>query len=213
VDLNLSSFAWPAAVAICVIAFFGIFRKAIADRISNISHIKRDGIEMRTPGGQKTIDSKKYIEDELQSPGLEEVSVYVEPAIQHNLEQIRRSFSKNQYKSADEKVQHLERFLARLLTDNYHLFTFITIFGSQFRFLNQLNPRTLVGYREAEQFFIEEKERWPDAHADRSFEEWIGYLIDKRLIARSERGFSITDVGVDLLKFRIQWKINEPSVF
>lgn len=212
-DMNLSVVAWPATLVICVIAFFLIFRKPIADRISNISHIKRDGIEMRTPSGQNPIDSKKYIEGEIHSSSLEEMSVYIEPAIQYNLEQIRRFFSKNQYKSAEEKVRHFEKFSARILTDNNHLFTFLAIFGSQFRFLNQLNSRNSVSYREAEKFFSEEKERWPDAHADRSFEEWIGYLIDKRLIARSERAFSITDVGADLLKFRVEWKIAEPSVF
>lgn len=211
--LDLSPFAWPLAFFLSACVFFSIFRKPIADRIANVRKVGRDGIDMNPPAEQDTLNPKKYDQEEFASKNVSALDVYIDPAIQSNFEKVQRITAQYRCETDKEKIVYSERFLARLLTDNNHLFTFLTIFGSQFRFLNQINGRIDVDSSEAENFFDMEKDKWPDAHSGRAFKDWIGFLVDKRLIAHSGGKYSITPLGQDFLKFRIESRITEPSVF
>lgn len=210
-DAYVTAFAWPIAALLCFLAFLFFFKKEIAERISNVRKVGKDGIDLGLPVGQDSLNQKKYIEEEFTSTNSPNLASYVDPIIQQNLEEIHKLISKFQYKNDVEKLHHMEKFLARLWVDNNHLFTFLTIFGSQFRFLNLLSSRIDIDEEEAKQLFSEEKDRFPIAHAQRSFKVWIDYLLIRKLIIYSDQRYSITQLGTDFLKFRIEWRITEPS--
>jgi hypothetical protein len=210
---DIASFAWPGTFGLITIVSLFMFRKQIAERISNIHKVGKDGVDMRPPVGQDTEFQKKYTEREFSPTKTDSSDFYIDPAVRDNFENIQRVTASMQYKSEREKIQYIERSLARLLTDNHHLFTFQTIFGSQYTFLNLLNTRHSISRYDAENFFSEEKERWPAAHEGRTFEEWVTYLLERRLITYSDTRYAITALGVDFLKCRIEWKILEPSTF
>ena len=161
---DIASFAWPSAFGLVAIVFLGIFHKPIAERISNIHKVGKDGVDMRPPVGQDTDFQKKYTEKEFSPTKSDSNDFYIDPAIRDNFENIQRATASMKYTSEREKIQYIERYLARLLTDNHHLFTFQTIFGSQYTFLNLLNTRHSISRNDAENFFSEEKERWTAAH-------------------------------------------------
>ena len=140
---DIASLAWPLVIGLVVVGFFLIFRKPIAERISNIHKVGKDGVVMRTPLGQDTEFPKKYTEKEFSPTKIDSSDFYIDPAIRHNFENIQRATSSMQFRNDREKIHFFERYLARLLTDNHHLFVFHSIFRSQFVFLNSLCTPTI----------------------------------------------------------------------
>ena len=75
-------------------------------------------------------------------------------------------------------------------------------FGSQLKGLTRLMEWGEVTIDNAREFFQSEaKDRFPQFYVDKTFDQWLGFLVEHRLVLRAAAKIEITELGKEFLKF------------
>lgn len=188
----IKSLTWPAAIVGLVI----FFKNEIINLMPRLRSLGLKGAEFSEASTQvienvrQTVDTQKLHEFEgmPRTPLMAEIEKSI--LVDVNLVEV------------DKKIPLLTRHLAqaRLEAAFGRVNTFI--FGSQIEGLNKLN---LAGGRvtltEAQNYFEETKQRYPEFYSKSSFAEWFSYISGSGLAIIDNDSVQITPLGQEFLTY------------
>jgi hypothetical protein len=109
-----------------------------------------------------------------------------------------------------DREAYLLRGLVLWTVLSVHEITWLNIFASQLRALNQLNAAAMT-YQEIRRFYDEGAANRPDAYENRPFESWLAFLRTFNLIVDNGTNVQITVRGRDFLRYIVQSGYNQNS--
>ncbi len=158
---------WPAVALILGFVALLLFKPAIDRKIAGITRASKDGVSFERPqdGG------------EIQPPPLSLIEIMKHPISATVLEReqaIEKIIQTSGLKTDVEKTSVLLRALATTRIELEFNSIANLIFGSQLALLSKLvGTRNGVTRKEAESFFEQAQQTFPELHKDRTFDEWF----------------------------------------
>ncbi|MFB3883089.1 MAG: hypothetical protein ACE149_17615 [Armatimonadota bacterium] len=162
-----------------------LFRKPISELVSRVTRVKAPGAEISTVRDQERASVPDVPAQKPSQRSIEEA-----------VEELAKEFPRELWQAADNH-QSLMRELATYKTWYHFERVYKTIFGSQFRILQELESST-DGASEAELYPYYE-EAVPEDMAY-PFPRYLAFLVGQGLVERSPEGqCHITPLGIDFL--------------
>jgi hypothetical protein len=112
----------------------------------------------------------------------------------------------DKYEPGGEREKYLVRALASVTTISAFEITYLNIFGSQLRALDELrtHPEGLT-VEELRHYFIEGLRTVPDVFRNRTFEQWLDFLLAiNKLVEQEGTTIKITVLGQEFLRYIFQ---------
>ncbi len=100
-----------------------------------------------------------------------------------------------------ERETKLIYALSRYNADAVHALTYVMIFGSQIELLQTLHERRTVEREEIVKKFEYLQEKFPEVHKERSLDDWLDFLDQRKLIEQKSGTCAITSMGRDFLEY------------
>jgi hypothetical protein len=122
------------------------------------------------------------------------------PLLQETETGIRNQMNVN---NPPDREGYLTRGLSMLILVSGYEYTWLNIFGSQLRALNQLNTR-MLSYDEMRHFYEEGATGLPQLYETRTFEMWLAFFRNSTLIRDSGDRLEITVRGREFLRYLVQ---------
>lgn len=105
------------------------------------------------------------------------------PCIKVKIEEVEKYLLREAPNDNEEQLKILKRSLAHFWQSAQFESVSSVIFGTQLNFIVALNSYPNgMGYHEVEPFFREHLNRLPENQRNREFAQWIGYLLNARLV-------------------------------
>jgi hypothetical protein len=206
----LEILAWPGVVLVVVLVALWMFKGAIDKFISRAKRIGKDGIEAfgveaaQQPEASKVADDRSAV-DEFMRAYDDVLLIEREQAIRDDLKQ------RNLVQPGEREKVLIRALAAQMLIAEWDQISFL-MFRSQFntlRFLNAYPETTPEVIRKAGYEKVIEKHE----NFDMSFEEWLEFLLNRRLIVEANGRYSITDYGRGFLKYMVGTGRPDPKVY
>lgn len=189
-------FAWPGSIVVIAIFFMVFFHKDISALLARIQKISKEGILTSSHQPQKVPESKSTAE-ELMRAFDSKVLLEQETSIKKDLE--RRGLS-NQQETLNVLVRHLAATQLALFFEYVNTL----IWGSQVGILQHLNSTPQGETSEKlKSFYDYAAIIYPDAFANYSIEQYLGFLVTSKLITQIGDQYLITDLGRDFLGYLV----------
>jgi hypothetical protein len=191
------AFAWPVTVILLGFGFMIIFRKPIAALVDRTKRVGKSGLE--------TFESPQLpAPSDKPNPLAEFLGTYDNPLLRHSESLIEAELKQRGLTDPAPA----RKALLRSLAGSQILLHFEQIQGliwaSQLTALGYLNSRAgPVGVADLQSFYDDARERYPALYHSYNFEQWIGFLKSWMLVDKVDAGFSITMVGREFLKWRV----------
>jgi len=194
--LTLAS--WP--IAVVVVCFLGmiIFRQPITRLIDRTRRVTKTGLEADAPPQDGKSDFKPSAPEELQRLFDHSLLVPQETEIRAELERL-----------ALREQPKRETFLIQILAVASIILqferTYFSIWGSQLAILQFLNPLGEIGatVESLKPYYDLAKGQAPELYENYSFEQWLTFMENHRLVGRKESKVAITLVGREFLKYLV----------
>ena len=188
VDL-LKQIAWPTAAVVIALLFRGELRALLP----KLRRVGPTGLEFEVERQQIRATTVTAPGELKELPGLSRT---------HAMARVERLLHDG-LRQSTTKPEDREDLLVRLLAQS-HLETFFEqtyrlIFGSQISALKCLNQGIKASEADAKAYFESLKELHPEVYQHYGYEQWLGFLLGRDLIMRSDGTFEITDIGRDFL--------------
>jgi len=189
----LETIVWPGVVLILGLFALFIFRKPLTEKISCITRAGKDGV---------LFEQQPDRVPEPEGPMLLSYGSIMKSAVSESVVSRERVIEENiKHFSDEEKISALMREFARTKVSMEFQNISHFIFGSQFSFLIGLvSVPAGVPLKQAQDEYQAACEMFPDIHKDRTFEQWIGFLLQYSLIVILEDWIDATQYGKDFLK-------------
>ena len=192
VDL-LKQIAWPLAAVLIALSFRAEFRALLP----KLRRVGPTGLEFEVERQQIRAAVVAAPGELKELPGLSRTQAMarVERLLHDRLHQ---SITKQ-----EDREDLLVRLLAQSHLETLFEQTYRLIFGSQISALKILNQHQGVTVSEADAraHFERLKELHPEVYQHYGYEQWLGFLLGRDLIMRSDDTFAITDIGRDFLLY------------
>jgi hypothetical protein len=197
---------WPTVAVICIIVLgiiaLILFKPALTRLIDRTSKAGKDGLtfERHQEGGQPKTPLLSF--DEIMKLPITASILQKEKTVEAEL---KKSFS-----HIDDK--QTITLLIRAFSDAQITLEFTrisgTIFGSQISLLTRLSgTQQGVSINDAEEIFKQAQTTFDPIHKDRTFNDWLNYLLTNNLITRISDKIDITQYGTDFLKFLVDARL------
>src|SRR4030042_2595058 len=192
---------WPAVASIfiiilCIICLC-LLRPALIRLIDRTSRAGKDGITFGPPQQREEPQLPPLSFEQLMKSPITATVLDREKTMESGLQ----SFN---LKDEKETIALLIRLLATCQTTLEFHSTSIAIFGSQLYLLVRLAGTTQgISCTEAETIFKQAQDKFPDLHKNRTFSDWLNYLLTKHLIVQTNEKIDITQYGTDFLKYLV----------
>jgi hypothetical protein len=134
------------------------------------------------------------------------------PAIAH-VERLLHDSLRNANIKPDDREDLLIRLLAESRLVLLFEQTYAIIFGSQIAGLKLLNQYSKVSEEEVRTYFERVKETHPEIYGNYGYDSWLGFLISRDLVRRSNHMIEITDIGRDFLLYLTMRGLPESKPF
>lgn len=189
----IDKWGWPIMMAITVIVVAWLQRKPLAHLISRVRKFK--WLELSVPTDQVASSTASVVEQMLTEATGPTVTD-AEAAIKRQLEVL---------KSSAEREFYLTRHLAVSLTINSFLSLYMDLFGSQITALFLINGTADIGMPTVELQAVYDAARngFPEIHATRTFEQWLGYLVEIGFVERKTESVKTTDLGREFMRWLV----------
>lgn len=186
VDL-LKQIAWP--VAAVVIA--SLFRGELRALLPKLRRVGPSGLEFDVEQQQLRAAVVTAPGELKELPGLSRTPAManVERVLHERLRQSKQ----------EDREALLVRLLAQSHLETYFEQTYRLIFGSQITALKILNQGIKASEANAREHFETLKGLYPEVYKHYGYEQWLGFLLWRELVMRSDDTFQITDLGRDFL--------------
>lgn len=184
---------WPVFIIIALL----IFRRPIFDLINRITKVGY---------GSKSIEAKQQITaSEKKSEEISHIDRVVGLFRPETIEMFRGAVSKetevSKLKTPDEQIERLTNYGCLMHIMRHFDVVYNNIFGSQIRILEYLNSHSRQN-RESVRFFYENaKKNHSKFYENYSFDDYLNFLFDFRLILENDEILDITILGIDFLKY------------
>lgn len=193
--------AWPVVGLILGLAGIAAFRGPLVKKISRIDRATRDGV---TFGRQQDLEppniETQSFADLMKLP-ISATVLAREKLVAKQLDGLRLN-------TDAERIAVLERVVATVNVDFEFTRVAHTIFGTQLRFLLQLTgTRSGLTKSQATGAYAAACSQFPDFHKDRTFEDWLGYLLASGLVHSEGETLDMTQYGTDFLKFLVDARL------
>ena len=193
----MEDLAWPLVVVIITVIFMIVFRKPISDLIRGIRKVTRKGIEAGDDQTQTHIPSDRAVDDLMKA--------FDSVVITSNEQLVYDDLKKRGLDTGGDTVKVLVRHLASTQVQ-LHLEVILSgIWQSQVRILEILNN---AGPSLTDEFLLrvykEAAKKYPATYENYSFKAYLEHLIRSRLVIQDGDGYSITDLGVELLLYVVR---------
>ena len=195
---------WPsvvcvAAIVVGIVALF-VLRPALVRLIDRTSKLGKEGAVFERPQESTKAQPALSFEEAMRLP--------VSASVLDREKTILAQLSTFALRSDEEKIKVLIRAFATTRIALEHNTAAYTIFASQLRLLIALNaaPSGLL-IEEIERFYTEARAAFPDLYANRSFDDWLGFVISQNLVVRRDRRLEIAQFGSDFLKHLVDAKL------
>jgi len=197
--------SWPVALFALGVVFFLVFKQPICRLIDRVRRVGVGNTGIDAASGTQTggVASQLSAADEL-------LKTFDNALLLQREEEIRREFEKNNLAQGSDRDRVLIRFLAGLSITLYFERTYSIIWGSQIGVLEILNQFRESGV-EIEIFrhsYEQAAVREPNLYRDYTFEGWLGFMVDSRLINRRGTKVYITLEGTEFLKYLVHQGFN-----
>ena len=198
------AFAWPGAFVVLGFAFFVIFRKPINALIGRTKSVTKAGLETfespQLPAPAENPDALKNFLATYDNQLLLEM----EGRIVEDLK-VRGIVEPGPAKTA----------LVRSLAGTQLLLLFVgihsNVYASQVAALTALNGRNeSIPIQELTPFYEGAKSQFPDLYQAYGFDDWFGFMERWQVVERQGRMTSITRLGHEFLKWRIEARMAGP---
>lgn len=193
----MRALAWPATVLTLGL----IFRRqlvAIADQIAKLIPRTTEA----SPTGFKFGDAAaRQDAAPAVGPGEAVKPLDIPPATRMIGVIEKRILSDLTVVDSGKRVEVLTRLLAQARLMASHERVFAAIFGSQLNVLQRLAREGALSAAVVRDYYQLVQSTFGDAHRDRPFEMWIGYLARQQLLTLTEERIEITDLGRDFLDY------------
>lgn len=189
-------FNWPFAAAIIGGIAIVALREPLGRLLDRVKSAGKEGVNFGSPQDSTAqVPSLKFVE--MISMPLCQSALAREESIKAELEQLKIT-------DPLEQAKVLSRAFAALRVDFDFEAIYYVIFGSQLAFVHRLAGLTAgAGIQDSHAFFAVAKARHPEFHAMRTADEWLEYLVARRLVTVSNESIAITQFGRDFLKYLI----------
>lgn len=196
---------WPAVAAICSIviglAALLTLRPALMRMVDRISKAGKDGV---------SFSERSQERGEIQAP-LSFVDLMKHPISATALEReqiIKEQLQTFDLKSDDEKISVLVRSLATTRIEMEFNSISNIIFGSQVTLLVQLSSTTRsIPVTNAEEIYRQALNAFPSMYENRTFNDWLDYLLAHNLVIKKDEKLDITQIGTDFLKHLVDARL------
>ncbi len=196
---------WPAVVVVLAIVLgivaLIVLRPALMRLIDRISKAGKDGVSFSEHTQER---------GEIQTP-LSFVDLMEYPISATALERekiIKEQLQTFDLKSNDEKIAVLVRSLATTRIEMEFNNISNIIFGSQVTLLVQLSSTTRsIPLTNAEEIYRQALNAFPSMYENRTFNDWLDYLLTHNLVVRKDEKIDITQAGTDFLKHLVDARL------
>lgn len=200
----VEALAWPGAVVILGIVFMFIFKKPITAILQRTKSVGTGGIE--------TFETHQLPGPEAKPNALQEfLGSYDNPLLR---EQETRILTDLKTRGLGE-CEAANKALIRSLAGTQILLIFQDIQGhiyaSQVTALNYLNSRNAPAPpQDLQPIFDLAKRQYPELYVSYGFSEWLGFIIAWQLVEERNGHLTISQVGHEYLKWRIEARRSGP---
>ncbi len=197
------------ALAIFLVVFFSMYQhlKSFFGNIKKVSYGKgsletlpRQDVDSFAETNQKTLFNSSLI-DQIYNLLSDESLSQVNQAIEADIN-LSKTVNLEQQKEALLKYSKVVYIIYKF-TDLYY-----KIYGSQLNFLEFLNTRYSESKKAMKFFFDQAVERNKDFYGEYTYDQWLAFLLEWKLITIDDDTCRITKVGNDFLKFIVQFKLS-----
>ena len=190
----IEKIAWPLVALIFGIIFILIFRKGIQEFIGRVKSVGKDGLTTELATRSQTEAKRKE--------NVEELMRLEDSPLLHETEQlIYQDLKKRDMDTNVDTVKVLIRHLAatQLALDFEQIYNLI--FGGQIFLLKKLNEVTALGIEEVwiGGHFSNIQKMFPDNFNTWTLDQYLSFLINRRLIIKRNDSYLITTRGVEFL--------------
>lgn len=198
----IEAIAWPIVALILGLVAIFVFRSPLVRKIDRISRAGTDGITFEHAQADSQATASKppiggmSFEDLMKHP--------VSSAVLDRERFITARLKEMTLKADSERLAVLTRALASVGMDLDFTKLSHGIFGSQLALLVQLaGTRAGLDLSQVEAQFEAAKAQYAELYAQRTFEDWLAYLLNNNLVRKIERVIDLTQHGSDFLKFLV----------
>jgi hypothetical protein len=199
--MDISSFAWPLAALVGVLAVAKMFKLQIAGLLDRTTKVSKDGLTAGSASSLQLTDGPRGTVSESLQKALNSTSTMM------NIELTR---IKDLLKNANitEPVEQITFLTHRLAVAELIIGfenTRSVIFGSQEKVVTACNARN-GGYHMdviREEYNIA-AERWPELYEGFTFEQWFDFLISQELVEVIDNRVVIAHRGREYLAYLVQ---------
>jgi len=210
---------WPAYLFVLAL----VFKKPLSEFLQRLStlNLKGGGLEISASDNatkQLAVENPAK-SDPLAAPQTEQIALELPEAIE-NRQQLVRSYGGetpivleqiNSIKTdlatlhfplnSEETANILVRHLAVTQLIQRAEFLYRAIYGSQIALLRALNESGPQLQAFAHKFYNSARNRSPRFYVDYSFEQWVGFLINQRVVIMENETYALTAYGREFLGF------------
>jgi hypothetical protein len=199
--------SWPLAILLLGIAAMAIFWRPISRLISRTRSVGKDGISTFDPGlPTPPVESSPTPPATLPDTrrGLDEFNKGLQsPMIRETEEIIERDLVQRNLTTPRDREEALVRSLAIANVALHYEKIYQTIWGSQIDALRYVNPRSGVSDSELRPIYERAKVVWPNFFYSYSFEQWLAFMVESKLLLRKESLLFITVSGREFLQYLV----------
>lgn len=194
---------WPVATTILGGLAIFAFRPALSRLVDRLQSASKDGIKFDRPQSSSP--------PQIPLTFIELMNLPLSPSAALREQEITDQLHQWQIQEPSQQAAALARALARTYVNFEFSVIANTVFGSQVLILEHLTsePQGLA-IADANDVYALAQSQSPELHAERTAEEWINYMIVRRLITAAEDSIAITQYGRDFLKFLIDESLTFP---
>lgn len=187
--------AWPAAVVILGIAAMLFFRKPLTQFIGRAIEMGPKGIRAGSPTAQEVGTAVRP------SPADELLRAFDNALLVQQENYIRAELERLNITQVTERERVLIRLLAAVAIVSAFERTYSLIWGSQLGLLQFLNSAGTVAADVLRPLYDLAAATEPELYRNYSFDQWLGFLEQSLLIARTDNTVSIMLQGREFLKY------------
>jgi hypothetical protein len=197
----IDAIAWPLVGLILGLVGIFSFRGPLVRKIDRITRATKDGVSFEQPQIESKPKEETLSFDELMKQPISNAVLEREKFITNKLKDIP-------LKTDAERISILTRVLASVGVEADFYRVAHVIFGSQVALLVQLSgTQQGLGRLAALALYEGAKKDFPDVYANRSFEQWFGYLQSMNLVKVEDGLIDITQHGADFLKYLVDARL------
>ncbi len=180
---------------VLVLGLFGWLVSNHHDKLYAPTDYRDDDSFLRTVGQKAVVadESSRYVEDLLQYGGDFDMISEQEELIKNDM--IKRGLA-----CEGQTTQVLVRQLAACQVINWFDRTYHDIFGSQIAFLKLGATESGIDKAAALNIFTQAKNKFSDILGGWDLEQYLKYLLDSKLIEKTQKGFITTKRGSEFIK-------------